>query len=155
VSRIEMPSGETIDVLHSGAPAFEFEAVVPPGVAGPPPHRHRGATESFTVLEGVLRVRVGGWTSLLHPGDGIVVPPGVTHSFGNGGDGPVRVRTVETPAGPLEEQFRILASAGRLPPLRRLARLNVAHDLDFSLAGIPDAVQRPLWRLLAALPGPS
>lgn len=62
---------------------------------------------------------------------------------------------METPAGPLEEQFRALAAAGRLPPLVRLARINVAHGLTFNVHGVPDPLQRALWRVLAALPAPS
>ena len=61
---------------------------------------------------------------------------------------------METPAGPLEEQFRALAAAGRFPPLVRLARINVAHGLSYHLHGVPDPVQRALWRALAALPIP-
>ncbi len=46
-----------------------------------------------------------------------------------------------------------MAAAGRIPPLRRLARINADHGYDFELHGIPGVLQRPLWRLLAALPG--
>jgi hypothetical protein len=74
------------------------------------------------------------------------------HGFSNPTDEPTRLRTVETPAGPLEDQFRALGNAGRLPPLRALARINVEHDLSFHLHGVPDVVQRFVWRALAALP---
>lgn len=154
--RIDLPTGEVITVLRdaagTGGTAFEFEAVIPPGVSGPPPHRHRHGTETFTVLDGALRVRTGREHRLLLPGDELAVPPGVVHAVANPTDRPVRVRTVETPAGPLEAQFRALADAGRFPPLTRLARINVAHDDDFVLHGVPEALQRRLWRLLAALP---
>ena len=159
LDRIDLPTGETLTVLRTGASSggagFEFEAVLPPGLTGPPAHRHRLESETFTVLDGELQVRVGREHRLLRPGEAVTVPPGVVHAFANPTDRPVRIRTCETPAGPLEEQFHALAAAGRLPPLRRLARINVAHDLDFVLHGVPEALQRPLWRLLAALPAPS
>ena len=156
LDRIDLPTGEVLTVLRNGAStggaAFEVEAVLPPRLSGPPAHRHRSGSEEFTVLDGELRVRLGRERRVLGPGGAVTVPPGVVHAFANPTDRPVRIRTVETPAGPLEEQFRALAAAGRLPPLRRLARINVDHDLDFVLAGVPEALQRPLWRLLAALP---
>ncbi len=155
---LRMPTGETLTLSRTGADTggavFEFEAVLPPGLSGPPPHRHRFETESFTVVEGILRVRVGNDIRHLAEGENVTVPSGTVHAFGNPANRPARIRVVETPAGPLEEQFRALVAAGRLPPLRRLARINVAHDLSFVLNGIPEPLQRVLWRALAALPEP-
>lgn len=158
LDRIDLPTGERLTVLRdgtsTGGAVFEVEAVLPPGLSGPPAHRHRFESETFTVLDGELRVRIGRDRRVLGPGETVTVPPGVVHAFTNPTARPVRIRTLETPAGPLEEQFRALAEAGRLPPLRRLARINVEHDLSFVLHGVPEALQRPLWRLLAALPAP-
>jgi mannose-6-phosphate isomerase-like protein (cupin superfamily) len=154
--RLHMPSGEVIDIVRSGrdngGAAFEVEALLPPRLSGPPPHRHRREIETFEVLEGVLRVRVGDETRDLQTGESVTVNPWTLHAFANPGDQPTRIRTVETPAGQLEDQFRVLATAGRLPPLVRLARINVAHELSFHIHGIPDPIQRVLWRALAALP---
>ena len=155
---LRMPTGEVVHVLQTGADSggavFAFEAVLPPRLSGPPPHRHRLETETFSVLEGRLRVRVGAERRDLEAGESVVVPPGTVHAFANPTDRPVRVAVRETPAGPLEDQFAVLVAAGRLPPLRLLARVNVAHELSLSLHGVPDVVQRPLWRLLARLPAP-
>lgn len=157
--RIDLPTGEALTVLRNRASTagsvFEFEAVLPPGLSGPPTHRHRFGSETFTVLDGEVRVRVGRWHRLLGPGEEVTVPPGVAHTFANPTQHPVRIRTLESPAGPLEAQFHALVAAGRLPPLRRLARINVEHDYDYVAYGVPEALQRPLWRLLAALPEPS
>lgn len=156
IDHLRLPTGESLTLLRNGAStggaAFEFEAVLPPGLSGPPAHRHRSGSETFAVLDGELRVRVGRERRVLGPGEEVTVPPGVTHAFANPTDRPVRIRTVETPAGPLEAQFRAMAAAGRVPPLRRLARINVEHGYDFVLHGLPEALQRPLWRILAALP---
>lgn len=152
---LRMPTGETITVLVSGRDGdggvFEIDALLPPGLSGPPRHRHRFEAETFTVVEGRLRVVVGTDTVVLSAGESATVPPTVTHAFANPFDEPARIRMRETPAGPLEEQFRVLARAGRLPPLGALAAVNVRHDLSFSLHGVPDAVQRPVWRALAWL----
>ena len=150
---IDLPTGERLTVLRNGATtagaAFEIEAVLPPGLSGPPAHRHRRGTETFTVLDGELRVRLGWDRRVLGPGETVTVPPGTTHAFANPTDRPARIRMVETPAGPLEPQFHALAAAGRVPPLRRLARINVEHDYDYVQHGLPETLQRLMWRLLA------
>ncbi len=153
IDRIQLPSGETVTVLRNSAntagAAFEIEALLPPGLSGPPAHRHRRGTEAFTVLDGELRVRLGRDRRVLGPGETATVPPGTVHAFSNPTDRPTRIRMVETPAGPLEPQFRALAAAGRFPPLRRLARINIEYDYDYVQHGLPEVLQRPLWRLLA------
>jgi quercetin dioxygenase-like cupin family protein len=152
---LHLPTGETITVLASGrgngGAAFEVEALLPPGLAGPPRHRHRVQTETFSVLEGRLRVVLGPDARVLSAGETAVVPPGVAHGFSNPFGEPARIRMRETPAGPLEEQLVALAGSGPIPPVGLLASINVRHGLSFALAGVPDVVQEPAWRLLARL----
>jgi quercetin dioxygenase-like cupin family protein len=152
---LRLPTGEQITALASGVDnggtAFEVEALLPPHLSGPPRHRHRYETEVFTVLDGVLRVRLGRETQTLVAGESVTVLPGTVHAFANPSSRPTRIRTLETPAGPLEEQFRAVAAGGRLPPIGRLARITVDSGYSFALAGIPDRIQQPLWRLLATL----
>ena len=56
---LHLPTGETIRILASGhdngGAALEVDALLPPGLPGPPRHRHRTRTESFTVQEGGCR----------------------------------------------------------------------------------------------------
>jgi mannose-6-phosphate isomerase-like protein (cupin superfamily) len=150
---LHLPTGETIRILASGhdngGVALEIDALLPPGLAGPPRHRHRTQTEAFTVQEGRLQVVVGRDTRVLCAGETVTVPPTVTHGFSNPVDEPARIRMRETPAGPLEDQFRALAGSGRIPPIGLLATINVRHGLSFAVHGVPDLVQEPVWRLLA------
>ncbi|MGY1822948.1 cupin domain-containing protein [Geodermatophilus sp. SYSU D00079] len=150
---LHLPTGETIRVLASGrdngGAALEVDALLPPGLAGPPRHRHRTQTETFTVQEGRLQVLVGRDTRVLTAGGSVTVPPTVTHGFANPFDEPALVRVRETPAGPLEDQFRALARSGRIPPIGELAEINVRHGLSFAVHGVPALVQEPGWRLLA------
>lgn len=156
-SVLRLPTGETVCIRASGrdnaGALFEVDALLPPGLSGPPRHRHLAQTEAFTVLEGRLRVVVGTETRELRTGESVTVPPTVVHAFANPFEEPARIRMRETPAGPLEEQFRALAGGGRFPPLGELAAINVRHGLPFALHGVPDLVQRPAWRLLARLHG--
>jgi mannose-6-phosphate isomerase-like protein (cupin superfamily) len=125
---LRLPTGELISIVRTGretaGEVFEFEAVLPPGLSGPPAHWHRVEQESFEVMEGRLRVRVGRAVRDLGPGESAVVPPGIVHAFSNPSDEPVCVITRETPAGQLAAQLRVMSSAGRLPPLLRLAEVN-------------------------------
>ena len=152
MTELRFPDGQVVTV-ETTAPDLAFTAVLPPGLAGPPAHRHRHETERFTVLEGRLAVRAGRDRRVLRPGESVTVPPGCTHAFANPFDEPALVRTVERPAGPLLPQLEALAANGGRPPLLELARINAAHDFSLTLAGLPDGVQRILWRALAAVAG--
>jgi hypothetical protein len=101
--------------------------------------------------QGRLRVRVGRAVRDLGPGESVVVPPGIVHAFSNPAGEPVRVITREMPAGQLEAQLRVMSSAGRLPPLLRLAEVNARNGFSFFVAGVPEFPQRLLWRGLAGL----
>jgi hypothetical protein len=79
------------------------------------------------------------------------VPPGIVHAFSNPSGEPVRAITRETSTGQLEAQLRVMLSAGRLPPLLRLAEVNAGSGFSFFLAGVPEFPQRLLWQGLAGL----
>ncbi len=65
------------------------EGEFPAGVPGPPLHRHDW-DEAFYVLDGKLAVTVGGGVSIAWPGDFVLVPGGVAHTFEAHGDGEAR-----------------------------------------------------------------
>jgi mannose-6-phosphate isomerase-like protein (cupin superfamily) len=138
---LRLPTGELISIIHTGleteGEVFEFEAVLPSGLSGPPAHWHRVEQETFEVIEGTLRVRVGHVVRHLGPGESVVVPPGIVHVFSNPADEPARVITRETPAGQLEAQLRVMASAGRLPPLLQLAEVNARNGFSFFWLACP------------------
>ena len=152
---LRLPAGELISIIRTGSETegevFEFESVLPSGRSGPPAHWHRVEQETFEVVEGRLRVRVGHAVRHLGPGESLVVAPGIVHAFSNPTGERVRMITRETPAGQLEGQLRVMASAGRLPPLLRLAEVNAGNGFSFFLAGVPEFPQRLLWQGLAGL----
>ena len=152
---LRLPAGELISIIRTGSETegevFEFESVLPSGRSGPPAHWHRVEQETFEVVEGRLRVRVGHAVRHLGPGESLVVAPGIVHAFSNPTGERVRMITRETQAGQLEGQLRVMASAGRLPPLLRLAEVNAGNGFSFFLAGVPEFPQRLLWQGLAGL----
>lgn len=71
-----------------------------PHASGPEPHRHNGEDDAFYVLEGVLTVREGQDQAFrAGPGTFVLVPPGVTHTFGNDAPISVRMLNIHAPAG--------------------------------------------------------
>jgi len=75
-----------------------FENVIAPG-DGPPAHLHSDVDESWYVLEGTLRFRLGDEMSPAPAGTFVFVPRGVPHVFQNVGDEPARILVLFTPSG--------------------------------------------------------
>ena len=70
------------------------EMELPPNAKGVPPHFHNSYTETFTVLEGELTVKIGKETITLKKGESATVPKKAIHSFTNKSAEPVKA-TVE------------------------------------------------------------
>jgi quercetin dioxygenase-like cupin family protein len=119
---------------HTAGTFFLSESTLPPGFAGPPPHRHRELHDMFYVLEGTLTLRLGDRTVEAGPGTFACVPPGVVHTFRNESDATVRVLNFNTPAG-WEHYMRDLAEAASAGPLTPEVFTRVASRYDFEFAG--------------------
>jgi mannose-6-phosphate isomerase-like protein (cupin superfamily) len=75
-----------------------MERTLPPGGRRPPPHRHLNCSEAYFVLDGQVGVVVEGSERLVGPEGFVLVPRGVAHTFGNGGDEPARLLVIHAPA---------------------------------------------------------
>jgi len=75
-----------------------MERTLPAGGRRPPTHRHAGCSEAYFVLDGTVSVVVDGDELLLGPEDFVLVPRGVPHTFGNGGDTEARLLVLHAPA---------------------------------------------------------
>ncbi|MBC6463230.1 cupin domain-containing protein [Actinomadura sp. HBU206391] len=149
-----LPGGDLATIRHTARDTdgalFEFEAVLAPGRSGPPAHLHVGQEESFTVVEGLLRVRSGWNWSEFGAGETVTVPSGTVHTFANRSDKPVRMVVRMTPALAFEQMLRIQGES-RVPPILRIASLNHGPDTSFFLSGLPLPVQRRMWNALARI----
>jgi mannose-6-phosphate isomerase-like protein (cupin superfamily) len=74
------------------------EAWSDPGGPSSSPHLHRRHVESVYVLDGAMRLIVGGRELKARAGAWVQVPPGVPHTFASAGDGRVRFLEVHTPS---------------------------------------------------------
>ncbi len=75
-----------------------MERTLPPAGRRPPTHRHDGCSEAYFVLDGSVSVVVDGDELLLGPEDFVLVPRGVSHTFGNGGNEEARLLVLHAPA---------------------------------------------------------
>jgi mannose-6-phosphate isomerase-like protein (cupin superfamily) len=91
------------------------EFVNPPSFA-PPLHRHLDEDELFYVLSGTAQFRCDGHVLSAGPGDLVLLPAGLPHTFIVGADEPLRTLQITTPSG--FEQFA--AAVGEPAQARRL-----------------------------------
>lgn len=95
------------------------ERLVPAGGRRPPAHVHPDRVEAFWVLDGEAEFELDGEETQAAAGSFVLVPGGVTHTFGAGQAGPARLLVLHAPA--LDDYFRDLAElwvAAEQPPAR-------------------------------------
>jgi mannose-6-phosphate isomerase-like protein (cupin superfamily) len=91
------------------------EFVNPPRFA-PPLHRHRDEDEMFYILSGSAEFHCDGEVMTAAPGDFVLLPVGLPHTFVVGSDEPLRTLQITSPSG--FEHFA--AAAGKPATQRRL-----------------------------------
>lgn len=128
---------------QTGGLLTALENVVAPG-DGPPLHAHANEDESWYVLEGRLRFKLGGELRDAPEGAFVFVPRGVPHCFQNVGDAPARILVAFTPSG-MEAFFDRFAE---LPqgPVDPGVFARLGRDLGMDVLGPPLAVSDPLSR---------
>jgi mannose-6-phosphate isomerase-like protein (cupin superfamily) len=103
------------DGSDTGGRVTVVEFLNPPGFA-PPLHRHRVEDEMFLVLDGAATFLCDGEELAARPGDFVLLPAGLAHTFVVDSGGPLRTLQITTPAG--FEEFA--AAAGEPATERRL-----------------------------------
>ena len=113
---------------ETGGRLTVVEFVNPPGFA-PPLHRHREEDEMFYLLSGTAEFRCDGDTFSAGPGDFVVLPARLPHTFIVGADQPLRTLQITTPSG--FERFAAEvgepARARRLPDPRPIDPAALGH----------------------------
>jgi cupin domain len=105
-------------------------------------------------MSGRMRFSLGGNTTLVNPGESVVVPKGQAHWFGNPGPEPSLARVEVRPALRTQEFFEAneaIARSGhffgtRLPRLSDLAAVLLEYEREVSVPNLPAALVR---RILA------
>jgi uncharacterized cupin superfamily protein len=99
-----------------------MERTLPPGGRTPPAHRHTNCSEAFFVLDGTITFWIDASELIGSPGDFVLVPRGLAHTFGNQSSAPARLLVLHAPAadGYFEELHKLWA--GDQPPEREQER---------------------------------
>jgi quercetin dioxygenase-like cupin family protein len=126
------------DQTRGALTAFENE--IAPG-DGPPLHVHEREGESWFVIAGKLRFRLGDELHEAPAGTFVHVPAGTAHCFQNVGDRPARILVLFSPAG-MERFFERFAAlpAGAVDPH---AFAELGADAGMQVVGPPLAVSHP------------
>jgi quercetin dioxygenase-like cupin family protein len=95
---------------ETGGELLEMEASYSGEAGMPPEHLHPNQAERFEVLDGTMRVIIGGEERLYGEGDSFDVPAGTPHQMG--AEGPARMRWEVRPALRTAEFFERLYGTG-------------------------------------------
>jgi quercetin dioxygenase-like cupin family protein len=99
----------TIKIAREELTLVEFELEA--GFEGPPAHIHKRHVDSFYVVAGRPRLRVGTETIEGEPGLFVAAPPGVVHSFSNPGPASAHLLNVHSPSCGFHEYLRVMQQA--------------------------------------------
>ena len=95
---------------------------------GPPLHVHHDQDEWFLVTEGQFDIRVGDSLFALKPGDSVLAPKCIPHSFRNTTQ-TGRIMVTFLPAGTMEEFFAAGSTGGQMSP-PEFAKLFAMHGMQ-------------------------
>jgi quercetin dioxygenase-like cupin family protein len=156
-------SGEQIMIRRTAAETegsvLDWELLLAPGGRVPSSHAHPQQSETFTVLEGRMKFRVGWRRLIATPGCTVRVPPDTVHHFVNAGSIPARVLVESRPALAMEELLETAAAiaqeqhaAGRtLPRPVELTLFMADFEREVRAPFLPGELVRPVMRWLARL----
>lgn len=85
------------------------------GPSGPPLHMHLSQEEWFYVMEGRVVFQVGEQRIELGPGESVLAPRRVPHTFAGAGSTPAHMLIAFCPAGKMEGYFRAVEGAAKPP----------------------------------------
>ncbi|NED98773.1 cupin domain-containing protein [Phytoactinopolyspora halotolerans] len=132
----------------TGGTMLEVESTWVSAAKMPPTHLHPAQDEHFEVVEGALRVLIGGAERLMRAGDVFDIPRGVEHAMA-AAEGRTRAIWQTAPALRTEQLFAGLADAHRRGgSLLDLAPVVRAHSAEMRLTKPPPIVQGPLFAVL-------
>jgi len=104
---------------------------LPPGGRKPPAHMHAACEEAYYVLDGEVEFAVGSRTYVGGPRSFVLVPRGVPHTFGNGGEILARLLVLHAP--PLDayfEELQALWSGESVPTREEELALMRRHGME-------------------------
>jgi quercetin dioxygenase-like cupin family protein len=129
---VENPvTGERITFVttaaQTGGERVEINLALKPHGAVPGAHVHPEQYETFRVISGTMKFRLGFKKIIAGPGETVVVPPGAVHSFANAGEDEALVRVVVEPALDMEQLFATTVALAQEGNTNRKGMPNPVH----------------------------
>jgi mannose-6-phosphate isomerase-like protein (cupin superfamily) len=97
---------------------------------GPPLHVHQVEDEWFYVIEGEFVVQVGDERYRLTPGDSLLAPRKVPHTYAQVGDGQGRLLIAYQPAGDMEAFFLKIGGLAGTPSASDVQQVFRDHGME-------------------------
>lgn len=151
-------TGYTITFLEATEDLFRFRELALPSTYGPAVHVHPLQEERFEVIRGSVEFAMGAQKVVCGPGESVVIPAGIAHTFKNAGDSESEMLAEYRPGLPRQSRrfFEVyfgLARAGLtdskgLPSIWQIAVEMPAMSDHVRLASPPWAVQRLVLAVL-------
>ena len=129
---------------RSGGRFALVEQTIPPRKLAAPMHVHEREDEYSFVLAGCMGVQIGEEIVEAGPGELVLKPRGVPHTFWNAGDEEVRVLEIISPAG-FEQYFADLApelARPGEPDLAALQEIRARYGLTVDMASVEPLVNK-------------
>jgi len=125
--------GQEIYIKVTGAQtggAWSMIQQVTPPASGPPMHCHTREDEGFWVVEGKFLFVVGDQRIEANPGDFLLAPRNIPHTFLNIGDVPAKAIVIMSPAG-MEDFFLAVAALEGPPDPGWVGQLFAEYGIEF------------------------
>jgi len=138
--------GTTYKVLSNSVHGFAavVEHTLEAKSLGAPMHKHTHEDEISCILEGVLSVVQNGEVQTAGPGEYVIKPRGIYHTFWNAGDERIRFIEIITP-GNFEYYFAEIApflAAGKLPETDKLMATAARYGLEFDMSAAETMIKK-------------
>lgn len=146
-SRIDLPNWSMLVKITSDDTLGRLTVVegrMGPGELGPPAHVHEGHDETFVLVEGRLRFRVGSGFRTAAAGETVFASRHLAHGFGNPFEEPARYVAILSPSG-YEDYFVEVAehiSRTGAPPDRAVTQELMARYGTTLAPDLPDPGRR-------------
>ena len=127
----------------SGGRFALIEHTIPPRALAAPMHTHEHEDEYSFVLAGRMGAQIGDEVVEAGPGELVLKPRGIAHTFWNAGDEDVRLLEIISPAG-FDQYFADMAPelAGGAPDPEALAEIRARYGLSVDLDSVPGLIER-------------
>jgi mannose-6-phosphate isomerase-like protein (cupin superfamily) len=145
--RADFPGLGTRYIVRSDQTDGRFaliEHTIPPRGLAAPVHTHRNEDEYSYVLSGRMGAMVGDEVVEAGPGELVIKPRGIPHSFWNGGDEEVRLLELISPGG-FDRYFADLApllAGDGAPDVEALAAVRARYELEMDFGSIGPLTER-------------